>query len=93
MFPINFVSHDIVEIVSGDESIIVQIGFGEDVLDFLISQVFSQILGDLFEFEGGESSCSVNIEALENFFDFNSAFFVTELSGGESQEFSEVNTS
>lgn len=93
MFPINFVSHDVVEIVTSDKSIVVQIGFGEDVLDFLIGQILSQILGDLLEFESGESSCSVNIEALENFVNFSSAFFVAEFGSCESQELSKVNTS
>jgi len=93
LFPINFVGHDVVEVFSSDESVIVQIGLGENVLDLIVSQVFSQILSDLLELEGGESSGSVDVEWLENFVDFGFAFLVAELGGGESQELSEVNTS
>lgn len=85
--------HDVVEIITSDKSIIIEVSLGEDMLNFIISQVFSQILSNLFEFKGGESSGSVDIEWLEDLVDFSSAFFVTELGGGESQEFSEVNTS
>ena len=93
LFPVNFVCHDVVEIVSGNESVVVQICLGENVLDLVVSQVLSQFLGDLLQLKSGESSGSVDIECLENFLNFNSAFFVAELSCGESQEFSEVNTS
>ncbi len=41
LFPVNLVGHDVIEIVTSDESIIVQIGLGEDVLNFVVSQVLS----------------------------------------------------
>ena len=85
--------HDVVEIVSGHESIIIQIGLGENVLDLVISQVLSQFLGNFLQLKGGESSSSVDIECLEYLVDFGSAFFVAELGSGQSQEFWEVNTS
>ena len=93
LFPINFVSHDVIKVISSDESIIIQIGFGENVLDFIISQVFSQFLSNFFEFCYGEFSSSVDIERSKNFVNFNSAFFIAKFSCGKSQEFSEVNTS
>ncbi len=86
-------SHDVVEVVSGNESVVVQICLGENVLDLVVGQVLSQFLGDLLQFEGGESSCSVDIEALENLVNLSSAFLVTKFGSGESQELSEIDTS
>jgi hypothetical protein len=48
------VGHDVVEIFEGDESIIIQIGSLDHVFDFLIVGVFSDVPGDLLEFEAGE---------------------------------------
>ena len=93
LIPIDLVSHNVVEVVWGNKSIIVQIGLGESVLNALIIQILSQFLGDFLQFKGGESSRSVDIEALKNFVNFGSAFLVTKLLSGESQEFCKVNTS
>lgn len=46
--------HDVVEIVRGDKSIIIKISLEEHVVDLVFSQVFSQFLGDLLEFSGGD---------------------------------------
>ncbi len=56
LFPVNLVGHDVVEIVSGNESIIIQISLGENVLNFIISQVFSQFSSDLLQLQSGEST-------------------------------------
>ncbi len=56
LFPVNLVGHDVVEIVSGNESIIIQIGLGENVLNFIISQVLSQFSSDLLQLQSGEST-------------------------------------
>ncbi len=85
--------HDVVEIVSGHESVVVQVSLSENVLDLIVSQVLSQFLGDFLQLKGGESSSFVNIECLEYLVDFGSAFFVTEFGGSQSQKFCEVNTS
>lgn len=34
--PINSVSHDVIKIFSSDKSVVIEIGFGEHVLDFLL---------------------------------------------------------
>ncbi len=93
LLPVNLVSHDVVEVISSHKSIIVQISLGENVLDFIVSQFLSQILGNLLQFKSCKSSSSVDIKSLENFVYFNSAFFVTELSSCKSQELREVDTS
>jgi hypothetical protein len=87
------VSHDVVEVLSSHKSVVVQIGLGENVLNLVFSQVLSQFLSDLLQLQSGESSSSVNVEGLEYFLDFGSAFFVTELGGGKSQELGEIYTS
>ena len=56
LFPVNLVGHDVVEIVSGNESIIIQISLGENVLNFIISQVFSQFSSDLLQLQSCEST-------------------------------------
>lgn len=56
LFPINFVSHDVVEVINCDKSIIIQIGLGEDVLNFFLCQVFSQILSNLFQLQCGDTT-------------------------------------
>ena len=56
LFPINFVAHDIVEVVSSHESVFIEVGFRENVVDLVISEVFSKFLGDLFKFEGCDLS-------------------------------------
>ena len=86
-------SHDVVEVISSDESIIVQIGFGEICLYFFVSQVLAQLLGNLFQFQNGEFSCPIDIEGYEDFVDLLSFFFVAQFGSGKSQEFSKVNTS
>lgn len=50
MIPIDTVGHNVVEVFIGNESIIIEIGFGEHVLEFLITQILAEILGDLLEF-------------------------------------------
>ena len=55
-------SHDVVEIVSSNESIIIKISLGENVLNLVIGQVLTQLLGDLLQFKNGESASSVDIE-------------------------------
>ena len=48
--------HDVVEIVSGNESIIVKISLVEDVVNLVLSQVLTQVLSDLLEFVGSDFS-------------------------------------
>ena len=62
LIPINFVGHDVVEIISGDKSIVIQISLGENVLNFIIVQGFSQFLSDLFQFGSSDSTLMLNIK-------------------------------
>jgi hypothetical protein len=50
------VGQDVVEVIGGDETIIVEIGLDEYGFDFLIIQIFSKFLGNLFQFQSGDFS-------------------------------------
>ena len=56
MFPINLVGEDVVEVVSSDKTVVIEVSLHEDLLDFLIVEVFSEVLGDLLELVGGDLS-------------------------------------
>lgn len=56
LFPIYFVGEDVVEVIGGDKSIIIEVGLDEDLFNFFIIEVFSEILGNFFEFESGDFS-------------------------------------
>jgi len=47
LFPVDLVGHDVVEVIGCHEAIFVQVGFAEDVDQFLLSQIFAQLLGHL----------------------------------------------
>ena len=49
-------SQDVVEVVSGNETIVIKIGLDENFFDFLIVQILSEILGDLLQLMGGDLS-------------------------------------
>jgi hypothetical protein len=100
LLPIDLVGEDVVEVVSSDETIIVEVGLNKDLLDLLVIKVLSEVLGDLLELVGGDLSLNkskcyslVDVERDPNFVNLFSAVLVTELGSGQSQELSEVNTS
>ena len=50
LFPVDFVSHDVVEVIRCDKPVFVEISLAENVIDFIFSQVFSQFFGNFLEF-------------------------------------------
>ena len=48
--------HDVVEIFESDESVVVEMGSFDHGLDFLVGEVFSDVLGDFFQFKTSEFS-------------------------------------
>ena len=56
MLPIDLVGEDVVEVISSDETIVIKIGLNEDLLDVLVIEVLSEILGDLLQLVGGDFS-------------------------------------
>ncbi len=58
LFPVDLVGEDVVEVVAGDKSVVVEVGLHEDLLDLLVVEVFSEVLGNLLEFVGGDLSLS-----------------------------------
>ena len=49
---------DVVEVISGNETIVIEIGFHEDLLDLLVVQVLAEVLGHLLELMGGDLALS-----------------------------------
>jgi len=41
LFPINFVGHDVVEVITAHESVFVEIGLWENVVDFFLAKLFA----------------------------------------------------
>jgi len=62
LFPINSVSHDVVEVITGDKSIIIEIGLSEDLVNFLVVQVLSQFVSYFFQLQSCNLSGSIDIE-------------------------------
>jgi hypothetical protein len=48
------VGHDVIEVVAGDETVVVEVSFCEDGVDLFLGEVLSQIMGDLLELVGGD---------------------------------------
>lgn len=49
---------DVVEVISCNETIVIKIRLHEDLLDLLIVEVLSEILGHLLELVGGDLALS-----------------------------------
>jgi hypothetical protein len=56
LVPIDLVGEDVVEVVSSDKTVVIEVSLHEDLLDFLIIEVFSEVLGNLLELVGGDLS-------------------------------------
>ena len=54
LVPVDLVGHDVVEVVGSDEAVVVEVGLHEDLLDFLVSEVLAEVVGDLLELVDGE---------------------------------------
>lgn len=49
LIPINFVGHDVVEIIASHEAVLVQIGLAEDMIDLILGKVLSQLSCNLLQ--------------------------------------------
>lgn len=56
MLPIYFVCEDVVEVISGNKTIIIKISLHKNLLNFLIIQILSKILSNFLEFMSGDLS-------------------------------------
>jgi len=56
LLPIDFVGHDVVEIVSSHETIIIKIGLNEDLIQILIVQILTQIMSDFLQLSNTDLS-------------------------------------
>ena len=58
LVPISLVGHDVVEIITGDKSIVIKVGFEEHVVELVFREILSQLLGNLLEFHGCDLALS-----------------------------------
>ena len=56
LLPVYLVGHDVVEVIGGDKSIIIEISLVEYVVPLVIAHVLSQLLADLLQLVGGDFS-------------------------------------
>lgn len=49
LIPINFVGHDVVEIVSSNETILIKISLAENVVKLFFGKILTKISGDLLQ--------------------------------------------
>ena len=56
LLPINLVGHDVIEVVSSDKSIIIEVSFVENVVPFIITHVLTQLLTNFFQLQSGDFS-------------------------------------
>jgi hypothetical protein len=54
LLPVDLVGEDVVEIVSSHKTVVIEISLHENLLDFLVIEVFNKVLGDLLELVGGD---------------------------------------
>jgi hypothetical protein len=48
------VGHDVIEVVLGDESVVVEVGIPEHLVELLLSHILAELFGDLAEVIDGE---------------------------------------
>ena len=53
LVPIGLVGHDVVEIITSDESIIIEVSFEKHVVDLILRKVLSQFLSNIFQLQSG----------------------------------------
>ena len=49
LFPVDLVGHDVVEVITGDEAVVIEIGLVEHVVPLVLSEVLAQFLADFLE--------------------------------------------
>ena len=65
LFPVDLVGHDVVEVISHNETIVVEVSLFEHVVDLFFGKVLAQVLSDLLELQSGDLALSnKNITAL-----------------------------
>ena len=50
LFPVDLVGHDVVKVITSDETIIIEISLVEHLVPFVLSKVLAQFVSDFLEF-------------------------------------------
>jgi len=58
LFPVDLVGHDVVEVISHNESVIIEVSLFEHVVDLFLGKVLAQVLGDFLELQSGDLALS-----------------------------------
>lgn len=58
LVPVHTVGHDVIEVVNGHKSVFIKICSVKHILDFFISEIFSQVLSDFLQLMPAEFSLS-----------------------------------
>ena len=74
--------HDIVEIIRGDESIVIEIGLREHFLQLFIGHVLPEILSNPFQLENGYLTGFMGVEGGKDFVYLCATVLVAEFGGG-----------
>ena len=58
LVPIDFVSHDVVEVITSDKTVVIKVSLKENVVKLIFSKVFSQFLRNFLQL--GNCNFSLN---------------------------------
>ena len=59
LVPVDAVSHNVVKVILSDESVVVEVGVAEHLVEFLLGDVFAEFLSDLAKVINGELSLAL----------------------------------
>jgi len=54
LFPVDLVGHDVVKVITGDETIVIEISLVEHVVPFVLGEILAQFLSNFLEFVNGD---------------------------------------
>lgn len=89
--PINLTSHDVIEVLKCDETIVISVCTFEHVLNFSVSHLFPQILCNSLELIPSDSTLFVPVVQVEHLLDVGTRILVTDPLSGHIQKLIEVN--
>lgn len=93
IIPVDSVGHNVVEVISSHEAVVVQISLCKHLIELLIGHVFPEILGNFLQLHHSNFPILMNIKGCKDFVDFSPAVLVAELGSRKSQKLWEIDSS
>lgn len=88
---LDFAGEDGVELLLGDEAVVIDVGPGDELLEFLLGDVFSKLLGNSAQvFDGNEASALI-IKQSEDLVNVGPGVLVVDSGGHEGEPLGEIN--